>query len=95
MRRKTFVIPIFFHNLRGYDGHLISRAFAEPEFARRDIDPIAQTAEKYIQIRWGKHIVFRDSLQFLGASLDTLVRSLSDSNGRFPVFDEVTRIEDI
>ena len=35
--------------------------------------------EKYLQIQWGDHIVFRDSLQFLTASLDSLVKSLSKS----------------
>jgi hypothetical protein len=32
--------------------------------------------EKYLQLTWGRHIVFRDSLQFLNCSLENLVKSL-------------------
>ena len=33
--------------------------------------------EKYLQVEWGKNIVFRDSLQFLFASLENLAVSLA------------------
>ena len=32
--------------------------------------------EKYLQVQWGDNMVFRDSLQFLYASLEQLVASL-------------------
>ena len=35
--------------------------------------------EKYMQIVWGKNIVFRDSLLFLNFSLESLVKSLGKS----------------
>ena len=35
--------------------------------------------ERYLQVQWGKHIFFRDSLQFLTSSLDQLVQSLAKS----------------
>ena len=33
--------------------------------------------EKYLQVEWGKNMVFRDSLQFLHSSLEQLVASLA------------------
>ena len=33
--------------------------------------------EKYLQVEWGKNMVFRDSLQFLPASLKQLAASLA------------------
>ena len=43
----------------------------------REIKVIKQNMEKYLQVEWGVNIVFRDSLQFLPASLEQLVNSLS------------------
>ena len=33
--------------------------------------------ERYVQIKWERHMVFQDSLQFLAQSLQTLVDSLA------------------
>jgi hypothetical protein len=33
--------------------------------------------EKYLQIQWGKNIVFRDSLQFICSSLDAFASFLA------------------
>ena len=33
--------------------------------------------EKYLQVEWGQNMVFRDSLQFLPASLENLAASLA------------------
>ena len=33
--------------------------------------------EKYLQVKWGDNMVFRDSLQFLPVSLEQLVASLT------------------
>jgi hypothetical protein len=35
--------------------------------------------EKYLEIQWDKYMVFRDSLQFLASSLDSLSTSLTKS----------------
>jgi hypothetical protein len=77
--RKQFKIPVLFHNLRNYDGHLIVTAMEK--FPKYKITPIAQTLEKYLIIGWGKHIVFKDSLQFMAASLEQLATNLL-SKGR-------------
>ena len=76
-RRVNYQIPVFFHNFRGYDSHLIVHEF--PNIQNRKLKVIGQNMEKYLQIQWGEHIVFRDSLQFLTASLDSLVKSLAMS----------------
>ena len=73
-RRVVFQIPIFIHNFRGYDGHLIVHAFNK--FPNREIKVIGQSMERYLQVAWGKNLVFRDSLQHLTSSLEKLVESL-------------------
>ena len=44
-----YLIPVFFHNFRGYDGHLIFHQF---RFHRdREIKVNGQNMEKYLQIQ--------------------------------------------
>ena len=74
-RRVNYQIPVFFHNFRGYDSHLIVHEF--PNIQNRKLKVIGQNMEKYIQVQWGENIVFRDSLMFLTSSLDSLVKSLA------------------
>ena len=74
--RKQFKIPVFFHNLRNYDGHLIVRAMEN--FPKYQIKPIAQGLEKYLIIGWGRHLIFKDTLQFMAASLEQLAKNLLD-----------------
>jgi hypothetical protein len=69
--RSTYQIPLFIHNFRGYDQHLIIRALGD--FDDVKIGVIGQTLEKYIMVKWSKHIQMKDSLMFLQASLDSLV----------------------
>ena len=74
-RPVSFKIPVFFHNFRGYDAHLIVHEFGKRR--DREIKVIGQNMEKYLQVEWGKNMVFRDSLQFLPASLEQLAVSLA------------------
>ena len=77
-RRVVFDIPIFIHNFRGYDSHLIVTALkAHPE---RTMTVIGQNMERYFQLRWGKNLAFRDSLMFLSNSLESLVQSLRNTD---------------
>ena len=49
-------IPVVFHNLKGYDGHLIIEGMGD--IIKREplnIDVIASNAEKYITFKIGKH----------------------------------------
>ena len=69
------MILVFFHNFREYDAHLIVHDFGKrPD---REINVIGQNMEQYLQVEWKKNMVFRDSLQFLPASLEQLAASLA------------------
>ncbi len=75
--RQQYKIPIFLHNFRGYDCHVLVEALG----AHKDlkVSVIGQGMEKYLTLGFGDHLVFKDSLQFLASSLDTLVESLGKS----------------
>ena len=77
--RKTTKIPVFLHNFRGYDSHIICLALEK--FPNKSIKVIGQNLEKYLTMNFGKHIVFKDSYQFLGASLAQLANNLFNSGG--------------
>ena len=66
---KTTTIPVVFHNLRGYDSHLLMRAISKVEGR---MSCIPNNTEKYISFSLGQ-LRFIDSAQFLQASLDKLV----------------------
>ena len=59
-RPVSFRIPVFFHNFREYDAHMIVYEFGKRH--DREIKVIGQNMEKYLQVEWGKNIVFSDSL---------------------------------
>ena len=42
----------------------------------RKISVLAKSLEKFISLQVGKHLVFKDSLNFLNSSLDSLVQNL-------------------
>ena len=45
---------------------------------------IGQGMEKYLCLRFGQHIVFKDSLMFMGSSLEKLAKNLGDvGNDKF------------
>ena len=84
-------IPVFFHNLTGYDSHLFIKKLGVTE---GNIDCIPNNEEKYISfsktIKVGEYInkkgetknkyfkiVFKDSMKFLLASVEALVNNLS------------------
>ena len=66
---KTTVIPVVFHNLRGYDSHLLMQAISRVEGR---ISCIPNNTEKYISFSLGQ-LRFIDSAQFLPTPLDKLV----------------------
>ena len=67
---KTMPIPVIFHNLKSYDGHLLMQAMAR---VRGEIKCIATNTEKYISFSLG-NLRFIDSVNFLLSSLDKLVK---------------------
>ena len=79
MTEDSYIIPVIFHNLKGYDSHLIMK-YVTHVYAPKSIDVISTTSDKFLSFQIGS-LRFIDSLQFLTASLDTLVQSLT-ADGR-------------
>ena len=73
-RTRHYQIPVFFHNLKGYDSHLIMSEIGKHT---SKLSAIPQNFEKMISFTFS-HLKFLDSQAFLNASLDTLVRNLSE-----------------
>eukprot|EP01050_Picozoa_sp_SAG11_P029037 SAG11_NODE_8012_length_1069_cov_146.385567_1_plen_322_part_10 len=73
---RRYKIPVLFHNLKNYDGHLIIKHVGEHT---SKIEVIPQNYEKYISFSFD-HYKFLDSAAFLAASLDTLSSNLYDGS---------------
>ncbi|CAL1294548.1 unnamed protein product [Larinioides sclopetarius] len=80
--RLSKKIPVVFHNLRNYDGHLIMQEIGK--LKDYEISVVPTTMEKYITFsltkRYQKFRVslnFIDSYQFLSTSLEKLVKNLT------------------
>ena len=78
----TKKVPVIFHNLRGYDSHLI---FNELDKFDVKISVIPNGLEKYMAFFLNKNLVFIDSMQFMNSSLDKLVKNLSDEDFKYLV----------
>ena len=78
---KTMPIPVIFHNLKGYDGHLLMQAMAR---VRGEIKCIPTNTETYISFSLGS-LRFVDSLNFLLSSLDKLIKGINE----FPIMDKL------
>ena len=83
----TIKIPVFFHNLRGYDSHFIMQQIGEiakkhaytnkrGEECHMNINCIPNNMEKYMAFMLGKHLTFLDSMQFTLFGLNKLVENL-------------------
>ena len=75
---RYFQIPVFFQNMKNYDGHLIIQN-AEKLSNKKKIDVIAQNSEKFINIGFDSLSV-KDSFSFITASLDKLVSMTKYNN---------------
>ena len=73
-------IPIIFHNLEEYDGHIIFKELNN--FNDIDIQVIPKTSEKYMSIIVNRN-VFLDSLQFCKESLDKLASNLNNEDFKY------------
>ena len=73
---------MIFHNLKGYDSHLI---FSVPHKFSLKINVIPNGLEKYMAFFLNKNLVFIDSMQFMNSSLDKLVKILSDEDFKYLV----------
>ena len=73
----TYEIPIFFHNLRGYDSHILLEHF--PELTSKDrVNCIATNFEQFLTFSY-RGLKFVYSYQFLKASLSVLAENLKKS----------------
>lgn len=83
--RNPKFLPVFFHNLSGYDSHYIVKNLG---YDNKEIFVIPNTEEKYIsfskKVNDDFSIRFLDTYRFMPASLDSLVRNL-------PTFRELER----
>ena len=73
----TKKVPVIFHNLRGYNSHLI---FRELDKFDVKISVIPNGLENYMAFFLNKILVLIDSMQFMNFSLDKLVKDLSDED---------------
>ena len=67
-------IPAIFHNWSGYDSHLLFKSMSCLE---KPPKVIAKSLEKFTSLTIG-HIEIKDSLNFMGCSLDKLVSNLKE-----------------
>ncbi|XP_052127781.1 uncharacterized protein LOC127750348 [Frankliniella occidentalis] len=75
LKRKSY-IPVFMHNLKNYDAHMILNEIGKLSDGS-DLAVVPRTKEKYVSFQWGL-LRFLDSLGFLNSSLDKLVADLSE-----------------
>ena len=76
----TKKVPVVFHNLKRYDGHLIIKEM--PNFdVRNDVIPNGLEKERAFIVN--KNLVFIDSKQFMNSSLDSLVKNLVDGSFKY------------
>ena len=81
---RYFKIPVFFHNLKNYDGHLIigkANEMNERLNKKRRIEIVPQNSEKFITFSFGS-LQFKDSFSFLSSSLDKLIKLNKYDNDR-------------
>ena len=81
---RYFKIPVFFHNLKNYDGHLIigkANEMNERLNKKRRIEIVPQNSEKFITFSFGS-LQFKDSFSFLSLSLDKLIKLNKYDNDR-------------
>ena len=69
----TKKVPVIFHNLRGYESHLIVHELKKFDVK---IDVIPNGLEKYMAFILNKNLVFIDSMQFMNSSLEKLIKNL-------------------
>ena len=78
--QSTKKVTVIFHNLGGYDSHLI---FCELKKFDVGIQVIPYSLEKYMAFFLNKNLVFIDSMQFMNSSLEKLVKNLADDDFKY------------
>ena len=78
--RLSKKIPVIFHNLRGYDSHLIIKEMSKSDVK---LSVIPNGLEKYMAFTINKNLVFTDSMKFMNSGLDSSVKNLSDNDFKY------------
>ena len=78
--KVTKKVPVIFHNLKGYDSHLI---FKELSRFNVKVSVIPSRLEKYMAFTINKNLVFIDSMQLMNCSLDKLVINLNGKDFKY------------
>jgi hypothetical protein len=76
-KKRPKKLPIIFHNLKSYDGHIIIKALEKNIFENVFIIP--NNTEKYTSFSM-RNLVFLDSFQFMNSSLSSLTNFLRKSD---------------
>lgn len=72
-------IPVFFHNLKGYDAHHIFSALKKTIEEKDKLEILPLNSEKYISFSLNDYR-FLDSVNFLNSSLDSLLKNLDNKD---------------
>ena len=75
--KLTKETPVIFHNLRGYNSHLI---FNELDKFDIKVSVIPNGLQNYMAFFLNKNLVFIDSMQLMNSNLDKLVKNLSNED---------------
>ena len=91
--KKSLTIPVFFHNLTGYDCHLFVKRLAD---SQGDVNCIPRNEEKYItfnksvlvdtivkndeEVNIYMTLQFKDTMNFMQSSLEKLVENMEKSD---------------
>ena len=88
--KKITDIPVIFHYLSGYDGHIIFQNITKLE-GMKEPQVVIKTMEKLVTFSIG-NLKFKDSLQFLNSSIEKLVKTLSAKSNLFNHLKEYFQI---
>ena len=90
-KKRKIVIPIFIHNVRDYDAHLIMRGINEYAEDKK-INVIPNNMERYVSFSLGS-LRFLDSFQFMPSSLSKLTSNLKDYPHLKQLFPQVWDVQ--
>ena len=78
--KLTKKVPAIFHNLKGYDSHLITKEIGKFDVK---VSVIIDGLEEYMAYAINNNLVVSDSMQFMNSSLYALVKNLSDNDFKY------------
>ena len=73
-------VPVIFHNLRGYDSHLIIKEMDKFDVK---VSVTSNGLEEYMAFTVNKNLVFIGNKQFMNSGSDSLVKNLSNDDFKY------------